>query len=247
VLLMAVATPITEPRARAAALAGLAPGDFLSQAEYAFALAKDNELPAALAHYRAAIAANPDYARARANYGAALERVGELDEARAQYLRVLELPDHLETHRQAHVNVGVLELLRGDRAAADRHFAAGAQLGGEHPIGRMLALAKALPPARAEHRHKLWSGVLALDPDQPDARFALGEVMLAQRRFDVAAHHFTVFSRRVPDHPPALLGLATAQAELGQLAEARAALQRLLQREPRHAAALALQASFEGR
>lgn len=239
--LLSFATPVTDARTRAEALAGLAPGDFLSQADLAFALA-GSDLPAALASYRASIAANPDYATSRANYGAALEFAGELEPAREQYERALALPDTGSVHGLAHVNLGVLLLLRGDRAGALAHFDAGARLGGEDPTRRMLALAQALPAARAEQRQKLWNGVLQLSPDQPDARLALGDVALQQRRFDAAIDHYTVFLRRYPMHVPAIVGLAEAQAGRGQLDAARATLQQALQHEPGNARALALQA-----
>jgi tetratricopeptide (TPR) repeat protein len=244
--LLAFATPETRPRERAAALAALAPGDFLSQAELAFALATAGDLAAALVHYRAAVAAKPDYGRVRANYGAALELTGDLELAHEQYEHALACRDREDAHRQADVHLGVLLLLRGDRAAADRHFTAGAQLGGEPPIGRMLGLANA-PATKPEHKQKLWSAVLQLDAEQPDARLALGNVMLQQRRFDVAANHFTVFLRRAPNYAPGLVGLATAQLELGELAAARSTLQRALQAEPGNAQALALQARLDGR
>lgn len=245
-LVAAFGTPQKAPRERAAALAALAPGDFLSQAEYAFALARDGDLPAALTHYEAAVRANPDYGQVHANYGAALELAGEPARAREQYERALACRDHESAHRQAHVNLGVLLLLQGDRRAADEHFAAGARLGGEHPIGRMLGLANA-PAVKPDQKQKLWNAVLQLEQDQPDARLALADVMLQQRRWDVAASHFTGLLRRAPNYVPGLVGLATAQTELGQLEAARATVQRALQLEPGNAAALALQVRLGGR
>lgn len=240
-LLLAFATPTTQPLARAAALAALAPGDFSSRADLAFAMVREGDARGALPHYAAAIAANPDYGVAQLNYGAALELTGDLEAARAQYERALACRDTGQVHQQAHINLGILLLLRGDRAGADRHFAEGARLGGEPPIGRMLGLAQH-PSTPLDHKQKLWAAVLLLDANQPDARLSLARVLLQQRRFDGAANHFTVFLRRAPNHVPALLGLATAQLELGQTEPARATLQQAQQLEPANPEAAMLQA-----
>ncbi|HEU4419067.1 MAG TPA: tetratricopeptide repeat protein [Planctomycetota bacterium] len=230
------------PRERAAALVAVAPGDFLSQAELAFELFRGRDLPAAIEHYRAAVAANPDYAQARANFGNALDFSGDLDGARGQFEQALRCRDQGGAHRQAHVNLGVLLWLRGDRVAAQQHFEAGMRLGGEHPIGRMLGLAAALPADAVERRSKLYAAVLQLEPDQVDARLGLGSLLLLRGQFEPASGHFSAVLHRSPDFVPALLGLATARAGLGQLETARMALQRVLERDPGNAQALALQA-----
>jgi tetratricopeptide (TPR) repeat protein len=235
------------PRERQAALVAVAPGDFLSQADLAFELVKGRELPAALEHYRASIAANPDYAQARANFGNALDFSGDLAGAREQYEQALRCRDHGVAHRQAHVNLGVLLLLSGDRAAAQQHFEAGMRLGGEHPIGRMLGLAAALPADAVERRSKLLAAVLVLEPGHVDARLGLGNLLLLRGQFEPAASHFSVVVQRAPDFVPGLLGLATARTGMGQHESARTTLQRVLEREPGNPQALELQARLQAR
>lgn len=246
IAIAATCRPVTEPRARAEALASLAPNDFLSRAELGLELAKAGEREAAAEHYRAAIALHPDYGRARANYGATLELLGELDEARTQYERALALPDRESSHAQAHVNLGVLLLMRGDSAAAQEHLRLGAQLGGAHPIGRMLGVAKALPASATRQKLQLYSAVLQLEADQPEARFELGKLQLQQRNFAQAVEHLAVLAQRVPNFVPGLVALATAQAELGQLEPARATMRRALQYAPTDADVLALQRRLGG-
>lgn len=228
------------PRERAEMLVAVAPGDFLSQSDLAMQLATAREMPASIEHYRASIAAHPDLAPTRANFGAALEIAGDLDGAREQYEHALRCRDEGGAHARAHVNLGILLLLRGDRAAAQRHFEQGLQLGGEHPIGRMLALAAALPETDARPA-QLWAGVVELDPNEPESRLRLGTMALARRRYDEAARHLGVFAQRAPDHAEGMLGLASALTELGRFDDARSALARVLQRDPRNAQALALQ------
>jgi tetratricopeptide (TPR) repeat protein len=236
-----------EGRERAAALVAVAPGDFLSQAELGDALAQAGDLPAAIEHCRASVAANPEFAQSRANFGAILDLAGDLDGAREQYERALRCRDSGDAHRKAHVNLGVLLFVRGDRAAAQPHLEAGLRLGGEPPLGRMLGLAAAVPADAADRRAALWSAALDMDPNQPDARFGLGGIRLAQRSFEVAAGHFAALLRTAPDFVPGMVGLATAQIALGQREEARAMVQQALQREPANAQALALRSQLDGR
>jgi tetratricopeptide (TPR) repeat protein len=235
------------PRERAEALVALAPRDFVSQAELAFQLASERQWNASLEHYEAALAANPDYSIAHLNYGAALDFVGRLDEASAQYEQALRCVDHGEAHAGAHVDLGVLLWLRGDRAGADAHFRVLGSAGTGAAIARMYGLADALPAAASERRQRLLAAVLDLAPDHVDARWRLGELYLAQRRFDIAVAHLQVVTQHAPQLVPAWVALATAQAELGQFEPARTSLQQALAREPQNAEALALQARLAGR
>lgn len=243
---LALARDEIPPRERAAALVALAPGDFHSHAELGLELTKARDLPSALDHYRASIAANPGYAQARANYGAALELAGELDAACEQYDAALQCRDGGGAHGRAHVNVGVLRLLRGERRAAAAHFDAGGRLGGEHPIHRMMGMAAALPAEDVERRLQLYEGVLQIDPHWPDAHLNLGNLKLALGSYEAAAQHFTLLLQRAPGFVPGLLGLATAQAELGQVGPARTTVARALQHEPANLQALVLQSRLGG-
>jgi tetratricopeptide (TPR) repeat protein len=242
-----LAGPVPSPRQRAAALVAVAPGDFLSQAELAFELTRAGELPAAIAHYRASIAANPDFAQARANFGAALDLHGDLDGAREQYEAALRCEDRDGAHRQAHGNLGVLLLARGERKAAQEHLQKAQQMGGEHPIGRLLGLAAAVPTDAVARRTQLYEAALQLDPNQLDAHYNLGLILAAQGTPTKAAEHLAVVARLAPDFVPGLVASAKVQWELGKMDEARNLVQRALQREPNHAEAKALQAKLPGR
>lgn len=245
-LLLALDGTRIEGRERAAALVAVAPGDFLSQTELGFELMKAGLVPSALEHYRASIEANPDFSPSRANYGTALDLKGDLDGARQQYEHALRCEDSSHAHRQAHLNLGVLLFVRGERAAAQPHLQEAQRRGAEHPIGRMLGLAAAVPAEAADRRVALYSAVLQLDPNQLESRFDLANVLLGQRKFEAAAGHFAALVQARPDVVKGMIGLATAQAELGQREQARATLQRALQREPANAQALALQSRLGG-
>jgi tetratricopeptide (TPR) repeat protein len=236
-----------EGRPRAEALVAVAPGDFASQQELGFALMQSREIPAAMEHYRASIAANPDFALSRLNYGAALDLTGDLDGARAQYELALQCPDSCDSHRAAHVNLGVLLLARGERALAQQHLQEGARMGGEQPVGRLLGLAAAVPAEAADRRMKLYAAALELDPNQLDARFNLANLMLAQGQPQGAVAHYAALVQARPDVVAGYVGLATAQSQLGQREQALATLQGALQREPGNAQALALRNQLANR
>lgn len=244
--LLLAARPAITGRERAEALVAVAPGDFVAQADLGLELARARELPASLAHYRASIAANPDYGQARVNFGAALDLQGELGAAREQYEAALRVPDQGGAHAQAHTNLGVLDLLQGDRAAADRHFVSSAKLGAPHPIGRLLGLAGGLPADATDRRAALYRAALQLDPNLAEARLGLGLLAVDRQQWSEAAALLGAFVQRAGNHVPGLLGLARAQCELGQTEAARATLQRILQLEPNNLAALGLQSRLNG-
>lgn len=229
-------------RERVEALVALAPGDFLNQAELGLEMMKTRELSAAIEHYKASIAINPNLAQTRSNYGSALDFVGDLDGAREQYEAALQCSDYADTHQHAHINLGVLLMVQGDRTAAEEHFKAGRALGGEDPIGRMMALAEAVPAENVERRKRLYWGVLQLDANHLDARFRLASLLQQQRRFNEASDHFEFIVQRKPNMPEAMIHLAGARAEMGQIGKARAMLLRALRLAPNDPMALALKA-----
>ncbi len=246
-LLLWLGRPVTDPLVRAQALVALAPGDFVTQGDLAFQLGRGGDLEGALRHHAAAVAANPDYALTRANHGAALELHGDLDQARQEYEAALRCHDGQGAHRLAHVNLGILLLLRGERARADEHFQAGARLGGEPPLHRLLALAQAIPPTAGDRRRAYLGAALALEPAHVGAHLELGGLLLQRRDYTTADRHFAAVLQVAPDVVDALVGRAACQAGLGQREVARALVQQALQRQPGHPQALALQQHLQSR
>ena len=239
-LIMAFGEPYKDRRTELEALVAVAPDDFLNQAELGLELVRAREFSAAIEHYRRSIALNPDLTQSRANFGAALDLAGELDEAKVQYEAALKLEDHAGAHAQAHVNLGVLLLARGDQAAAAEHFKAGRELGGANPMGRILALAKEVPAADYARRQGLLGAALTLDPNNLEPRFQLANLLLEQRNYQAAAGHFQFLVNRAPHVSHGMVGLATCQAELGKVGAAREMLKRALKNAPDEPNALAL-------
>jgi tetratricopeptide (TPR) repeat protein len=246
-LVLATGGPSPGERERSEQLAALVPGDFLSQTQFAFELAKTGDLDRALQHYRASVDAHPDFAESRVNFGATLELKGDLDGAREQYRRALDCPDQGMAHATAALHFGVLELVRGDRTAADALLQRARTLGGGDPIRRMLELAAAIPEQDFERRRGYFTAALQLDANLPDAHFGLGTAALQRRRFDLALLHLSTLRKLAPQYVPGLVALATAQTESNQLEEARATVQQALALEPTNPAASALLARLGGR
>ncbi|MBL8752015.1 MAG: tetratricopeptide repeat protein [Planctomycetes bacterium] len=244
---LATGGPSVAERTRSEQLAALVPGDFLAQTQFAFELAKAGELDRALVHYRASVDAHPNYSESRVNFGSTLELKGDLDGAREQYRAALDCPDQGMAHATAALHLGVLELVRGDRPAAEAMLQRARSLGGGDPIRRMLELAAAIPAQDLDRQRGYWTAALQLDANLPDAHFGLGTAALQRRRFDLALLHLTALRKLAPQYVPGLVALATAQAESGKFDDARATVQQVLGLEPANATALALQRRLEGR
>ena len=247
VAVMAFSNDGLSKREQTESLVALAPGDFLNQAELGLELANAGELPAAIECYEKSIAIYPDLAQSRANFGAALDLSGDLDGAREQYEAALTCRDQNGAHSRAHINLGVILLVQGERELAQEHLDAGRKLGGEAPVGRMMALAAALLPDAEKRQQKLYAAVLLLDPEQLEARYEVASRLLAQGRFEQAASDFRFLVERSPQVTLGMIGLAKAQVELGQVQEARLTVARVLQLTPSDPAALALHARLNGR
>ncbi|MCK5943421.1 MAG: tetratricopeptide repeat protein [Planctomycetes bacterium] len=220
ILVIALGREIPE-RERLASLAEVAPDDFYSQSMLAMQLTRERQLDEALERYARSVALNPDFGPTHLNYGAALELHGDLDEAERQYQLALQCVDKDRAHVTAHGYLGVLLLARGREAEARPHLEQARQRGGENPLGRMFALAAALPPTALDQREGYYRAAVAFDPDNRDARLMLGMLLVERFRFADARRHLEAFVRAVPNHAPALSALALAQCETGAIDDAR--------------------------
>lgn len=234
-------------RDRVQVLAEIAPDDFHSQAVYAMELTRERKLDEALPRYRRAVELNPDFAETHLNFGAALELNGDLDEACAQYEQALACPDAKGVHLIAHTFLGALLLMQDKPMEADPHFQQVALRKGDHPIGRMFAMANAMPPEAVDRRERYYRAALALEPDNRDGLFLLGTLLVDLRRFAEAKVPLRKFVRFVPDYAPALAALAAAQSETGELAEARKNVAAALKIDPSYLQARMLKNALDAR
>ena len=234
-------------RDRAQTLAEIAPDDFHSQSVYAMLLTRERKLDEALPRYQRAVELNPDFGETHLNYGAALELHGDLEEARAQYEQTLACPNEGRSHLLAHTFLAVLLLMQDKPMEADPHFQQVALRKGDHPIGRMFAMANAMPPEAVDRRERYYRAALALEPDNRDGLFLLGTLLTDLRRFQEAKVPLRKFVQLVPDYAPALAALAAAQSETGELDQARANVAAALRADPSYVPARMLQQSLKDR
>lgn len=106
--------------------------------------------------------------------------------------------------------------------------------------GRAFEARRALDRAVADYRR-----ALELSPGRPQARLGLGGALLVDGQFREALEQFDAYLRGQPDDPTALLGAASCRLSLNEADAARAALDRLLSKHPRHAAGLLVRARLD--
>ena len=143
--------------------------------------------------------------------------------------------------------MAVLLLMQDKPMEADPHFQQVALRKGDHPIGRMFAMANAMPPEAVDRRERYYRAALALEPDNRDGLFLLGTLLTDLRRFQEAKVPLRKFVQFVPDYAPALAALAAAQSETGELDQARANVAAALRADPSYVPARMLQQSLKDR
>jgi len=244
--LLSLGAPLEE-RDRAQTLAEIAPDDFHSQSLYALQLTRERKLDEALQRYEHAIELNPEFGPTHLNYGAALDLHGDLDAARAQYELALQCPDKDGSHVLAHNFLSVLLLVQNKPKEADPHLQQLSLLRGENPLGRIFAMANAMPQDAPERRERYFRAALALDAENRDGLYALGTHLLDHGRPREAAVHLQRFVGLVRDYAPAFAALAAAQKENGQLDEARQNVATALRLDPSFVQARMLSKALGGR
>jgi aspartyl/asparaginyl beta-hydroxylase (cupin superfamily) len=106
-------------------------------------------------------------------------------------------------------------------------------------IDRHLADAvRARQAGRELEARQHFAAVLAIEPNQPIARNALGNTALAEGKPEVAADHFEAAVRSDPGAPPLWMNLAMARRTLGDDAGERDALEHVLSIDQTHVMAL---------
>ena len=238
-VLLSLGAPLSD-RERVQTLAEIAPGDFHSQSQYALELTRERKLDEALQRYERAVELNPDFGPTHLNYGAALDLNGDLDAARAQYELALQCEDKDRSHVVAHGYLAVLLLVQDKQREAAPHLRQVVQLRGEDPLGRIFAMANAVPPDAHERRERYYRAALAIDEQNKDGLYLLGTHLLDRRRYREAGVYLKRFVGIVRDYAPAFAALAAAQKETGQLQEARQNVATALRLDPSLAQARAL-------
>ncbi len=248
-LLVATADPVAPPQ-RTATLAEIAPGDFYSQSEFALQLTRERRLDEALTRYARATELNPDFGPTHVLRGAALELRGDLADARGAYQRALDCEPHGSSHVDAHVNLGALLLAQGVQESGDDHLAQAGDQGVAAGVERLLGLAVEMEGASQERVQACFEAAVRLVNRRPDdgaAQFLLGRQLVQWRQFQAGKVHLEASLRATPDFVPALVTLAVAQAELGDLDGARRSAASARRLDPANAQARMVEEQLRGR
>lgn len=224
-------------RERTAKLAEIAPNDFHSQSLYAMELTRERKLDEALRRYARSVELNPDFGPTQLNYGAALDLAGDLEQARKRYEIALACPDKDRSHVTAHGYLGVLLMVQAKEDEGRLHLEKAREMQGENPLGRMFAMARAIPANQPARREAYYRAAVRFDANSPDARLMLGIFYAETSRFLEAKPHLHAFLRAVPNHAPALAALGHAQLETGELDAARKSIADALRADPANPAA----------
>ncbi len=206
----------------------------------ALSLRATGRLGEAIAALRRAAQEHPEIAQIQVNLGSALAARGDIDGAEAAYRAALTVDPN---HAEAHGNLGAALLDQKKVEAALPHLRRGvAGLGGVAShwfnLGNALMKTDALDEAAQSFRT-----ALGLDPAMIDAQVNLGVTHLqADRLIDAVACLDKALTQR-PRDPLILVNLARARQRLGDIAIARAHLERLREIAPHDVDLLALLAS----
>jgi protein O-GlcNAc transferase len=164
-----------------------------------------------------------------------LHRGGALTDARRLYAQLLS---DSPTSTAARFSLGLLELQDGHPEEALALIAATVSDAGDELRYRLghahvLAALGRWPEAATAYRH-----VLAVDPDQPDAHYALAVALQSQAAYPGAIAAYAAAIRQAPDFADAYTGLGICQQLAGDPQAAEAAYRQALALRPRDAAVL---------
>ncbi len=87
--------------------------------------------------------------------------------------------------------------------------------------------------------------VLQIEPDSPDARLRLANVLFLEGQFEEAAEHYQAYLQLVPEPSDALMRLAQCQRSLGNLPAAKASVDRHLAAYPDSPSGLLVRAQID--
>lgn len=143
-------------------------------------------------------------------YGVALEHAGQLADASAAYQSALRFNHDLV---EAHYNLGCLYLDENKPGDAKTEFTAYILRRGNSPEGWLKLGDAQLRGNESTLAERSYSTVLSLNPDNPEALNGLGLARVQRNKTHDAAEFFAAAVQHHPDFAPAILNLATVEAE----------------------------------
>jgi tetratricopeptide (TPR) repeat protein len=152
----------------------------------------------------------PANAQAWNYYGVALQHAGQPDDAAAAYNRALTLDRDLT---EAHYNLGCLDLEQNKLADAITEFTAYTLRRSNAPEGWLKLGMAQLRAGEIVSAEKSFSTVLYLNANNAEALNGFGLARIARGKSRDAAEFFAAAIQHHPDFAPAILNLATVNAE----------------------------------
>ena len=175
---------------------------------------------AAVGEFKTATSLLPADAQAWNYYGVALQQAGQPDDAAAAYERALTLDRDLT---EAHYNLGCLWLEQKKPDAAKTELIAYTLRRSNTPEGWLKLGEAQLRTGEIVSAEKSFSTAYHLDSNNAGALNGLGLAQIQRGRPEDAAKFFEAAARAHPDFAPAILNLATVNAEY--LHDTKAALE----------------------
>jgi Flp pilus assembly protein TadD len=145
--------------------------------------------------------------------GAAALGVGDLPTAEARLALAIEYGPKFT---EAWVNLGLLELRRGNLKLARKHLAHARSLNPDLPTPHHALALLDEREARTRQAEAGYRAALAVDPGFAPARTNLGRMLFADGRYDDAREQFQRLTEVAPDALDGWLGLAECLARLGR-------------------------------
>lgn len=133
---------------------------------------------------------------------------------------------------EAHTNLALLHVLKGDYDTALAHLANAVRLAPDNPRALALAARVQLRRRRLPEAEALCRRVLAADPDHRGVRLVLGRVLYEAERLAEACTVLTGLVAQAPDNGEAWHELGVARMALGQIDGARDALRTAVRLDP---------------
>jgi tetratricopeptide (TPR) repeat protein len=161
--------------------------------------------------------------------GAEAAAVGDLSTAEARLLLAIE---YNPSFTEAWVNLGLVELKRGNLDQASKHFRRARDLNGDLPTPHHgLGLTSERRGARLE-AEGYYRAALRVDPGFAPSRVNLARSLFARQQFDEARLEFLKLTQSSPNEVAGFSGLSETFAKLSRDAEAERTLEEAEERFP---------------
>ena len=195
----------------------------------------DGRYEEAMQHYRFALEIRPEFPSAFCNVGGALVSLGRNDEAASYFRQALQIDPEFAL---AHINWGNMLLADGHFAEAIGHYLEALKsdvksISAQHPFTHKNVATAYVRLGQFDQADAHYREAMRLKPDYAEARFNLGNTLVAQKKYDEAIWHFRKALELTPEKATIHSNLGTAFRFAGKLDEAAYHYREALRINPR--------------